>query len=285
MIIRPQRYFTVVRQIANHLDTNTYYVRAVIRDAFTDEILSTLNLDGKGGQRFSKAWLAAPDPSGEGREISIVTSVYVDSGYSTKSENYGDEENSHVIEARQLGGHGSGGGSLGSSDFRRIIREELESMEKPEPVKVPKPKKVEMRWDDVLGAIESIPSRVETKETDLSEIRNDMEEIKRMIVDKEVTPPVDLSLVVDAIREFMVREREDSDESESSLVSVMKMIQVSLVKEVGETIERALRSVQWTSTFTTSAEKGEVPDAKIEEEPEGKEEERPVDISRLTGRQ
>ncbi len=85
LVLQPQKSFTVVRQIANHLDSATYYVRAVIRNAYTDELIETLDLTSRGSQRFSKNWQVPADPSGEGFYISIVTSVYTDSGYTTKS--------------------------------------------------------------------------------------------------------------------------------------------------------------------------------------------------------
>src|SRR5947209_2026571 len=110
LILHPQNSFTVVRQIANHLDTDTNYVRAVIRNAYTDAIIDTLDLTDKGSQRFSKNWQVPADPSGQGFYISIVTSVYTDSGYTTKNPNYGDEENTYLVQDRvPLARHGGGG--------------------------------------------------------------------------------------------------------------------------------------------------------------------------------
>ena len=80
LTLQPQASFTLVRQIANHTDSSTYYVRAVIRNAYTDELISTLDLTDRGSQRFSKNWQVPADPSGEGFYLSIVTSVYTDSG-------------------------------------------------------------------------------------------------------------------------------------------------------------------------------------------------------------
>src|SRR5688572_8979423 len=110
MTLQPQAYFTVVRQIANHTDTNTYYVRAVVRNAYTDEIIATLDLTDKTGQRFKKDWHVPGDPSGQGFYISIVTSVYSDNGYTTKSDSYGDEENTYLVQERVLPLMRGGGG-------------------------------------------------------------------------------------------------------------------------------------------------------------------------------
>jgi len=282
MIIRPQKHFTVVRQIANHLDTSTYYVQAVIRDAFTDRILATLNLDDKGGQRFTKSWVAAPDPSGEGREISIVTSVYTDSGYTTKSENYGDEENSHTIEARSLNGRG-GGGALASSDIRRIIAEELDARKPTEPKKDEK-EKVEppkMRWDDVLSAIKKVSDKIkEPTQVELSPVFEALERIAQMISDKEVTPKTDLEPFLDAVKEMLDEKIDRADRTNADIVDVLKVMSEQQLKAVKEAVDTAMKSVSWTSTFTTSAEKGEVPEARIAEDPEPEPEE--FDISKLT---
>jgi len=97
MNLLPQKEFTVVRQISNHIDTNEYFVRAVIRYAYTDTLITNLDLDLKGDQRYSKNWQTPADVSGQGTWISIVTSVYTDSGHTTKSENYGDEVDTYLV--------------------------------------------------------------------------------------------------------------------------------------------------------------------------------------------
>ena len=87
--LTPQKIFTIVRGLENHIDTATYYVQAVIRNSRTNAIIDTINLTDRDGYRFSKEWQVPADPSGEGLVIDIVTSIYTDSGYTTKSENYG----------------------------------------------------------------------------------------------------------------------------------------------------------------------------------------------------
>lgn len=210
MLIRPQRNFTVVRQLANHLDTATYYVRAVIRDAFTDDILATLDLDDKGGQRFSAPWVVAQDPSGEGRDISIVTSVYTDSGYTTKSDNYGDEENTHIIEDRRTsngGGGAMGGGKLDSTRIRKIVAEEIAKIEFP---------KFEDSKDmflepllEALSNVQEVVSSIEIptyKEVDLKpveqaiiNVEQSISNVYKAVIDKEVTPAVDVSKIDEAV--------------------------------------------------------------------------------------
>src|SRR3954470_5696834 len=122
MPLQPQGNFTIVRQIANHLDSDTNYVQAVIRNAYTDAIIDTLDLTDKGGQRFKKDWQVPADPSGQGFYISVVTSVYTTSGYTTKNSNYGDEENTYLVQDRVLA---RGGGSLDAYTVRKIVQDEI----------------------------------------------------------------------------------------------------------------------------------------------------------------
>lgn len=162
LVLQPQNTFTIVRQIPNHLDTDTLYVRAVIRDAYTDAIIDTVNLSDKGGQRFKYDWRVPADSSGQGFYISIVTSVYTDSGYASKSPNYGDDENTYLVQDRVLVRMGGGSDGADTFDVRRIVHEELggllEALKKIDADK--KPVETEpappMRWDDILSAIANL---------------------------------------------------------------------------------------------------------------------------------
>lgn len=195
--LKPQQWFTVVRQIANHLDGATYYVRAVIRNAYTDAIIDTLDLDAKGGQRYTKNWRVPADPSGQGFYISIVTSVYTDSGHTTKSENYGDEENTHLVSNVFLPTTKGGGGSnLDAFMVRRIVSEELDKRPYPQPIEPPEPV---MRWDDVLGAVQKVQkavSAIPTDQVDTSPILDAIRGVQAAVEAKPVTQATDLAPVL-----------------------------------------------------------------------------------------
>lgn len=102
MQLHPRETFTIVRQIEDPTDPTTLYVQATIRNAKTDALLATLQLEDKGSQRFTKNWQVPADVSGQGFWISIVTTVYTDSGYSTRSPNYGEREQSWLIQQREV---------------------------------------------------------------------------------------------------------------------------------------------------------------------------------------
>lgn len=129
MILTPGEYFGIVRQLPNHLDASTYYVQAVIRNSRTDAVIDTVNLTDKGSQRFHYAWQVPQETSGQGIYITIVTSVYEDSGYTTKSANYGDTAETYFIGDRwqQAFGGGGGGVDISYDKVRSVVREEIAS--------------------------------------------------------------------------------------------------------------------------------------------------------------
>lgn len=110
MHIAPFEYFTIVRQIEDPLDISTaYYPQSEIRNAETDELITTLDLASKGDGRYSKRWQVPADVSGLGFYVTIITKVYTDSGHTTESPNYGRKEQTlFVKERRENVGGGSG---------------------------------------------------------------------------------------------------------------------------------------------------------------------------------
>ena len=286
MILRPQRYFTVVRQITNHTDTATYYVRAVIRDARTDEILATLNLDDKGGQRFTKTWLVCADPSGQGRDISIVTSVYTDTGYTTKSENYGDEENTHLVEDNQhLGRGGAGNGGIDARTVKRIVTEVVEAHhEKMKEEKkddtddiddvLPTPEPID--FSEVLGAIRGLETKLKPKEVkpvDLRPIAKGLNDLAQKIEDKEVTPATDLSPVLEKLDE----KDETDDLTAQEVKGLLDGLEKTIITQLPKLIANVLKDAVFTIAPTTATMDGVVKD-----KPKKIEEPKPIDINTLT---
>jgi len=265
VILHPQKNFTVVRQIANHLDSATYYVRAVIRNAYTDEILSTLNLTDKGGQRFKGDWQVAPDVSGEGFYVSIVTSVYEDSGYTTKSGNYGDEENTYLVQdlVGRPGGATIGTGGVDARTVRRILQEELAKLPAQKDIEIPEipqPKEYVMRWDEVLSGLEVIRaavSGIQMPKTDLTPVLKRIGDIEKAVADKAVTPATDLSPVLSKID--TARELSDTDTRE------MRDLFEGLRSDLPSVVENSLDSVLKRTKFKSEVEM-EVDDSEDDDE-------------------
>lgn len=268
-----QKTFTVVRQIGNHLDTAPYYVKAVIRNAYSDEIIDTLELEDKGAQRFKKDWRVPADPSGEGFYISIVTSVYTDVGYTTKAE-YADEENTYLVIDPPR--RNQGGGGLARRDIRDIIQEEIEpirglvqELSKRKPEKPVKPKEYTMRWDEILTAIAGLQKTLKPEKPEkvnLGPVLQAVSEVKQAVKDKEVTPETNLSPVIEQLKR-----------SVDTIMGMLEGVGEGLIKAAMEGIRDELGRVEWTSSFTTSAKKGEMP--KVEREAPQQEEE--IDIKSL----
>ena len=221
--------FSVVREIPNHLDTDTNYVQAVIRNAYTDAIIDTIQLTDRGSQRFSKNWQVPQDPVGQGFYVSIVTSVYTDSGYTTKNQNYGDDENTYLVQDRLVRVGGGGGGDIDAYTVRKIIQEELAKL--PEPKDPPEPI---MRWTEVLSAIEGV---------------------KTAVVDEkpEAPEPVDFSPVLEAIQRAMattVNAIEAKEVPETDISPIMQKLEED--NDAGELTAQELREALDTVAQTIS---------------------------------
>jgi hypothetical protein len=195
--------------LEDHTDSTTYYVRAVIRNARTDALIDTLNLTDNGSRRFTKSWLAPADPTGLGLDILVTYTVYTDSGYTTKAENYGERFDEHTVLTRIQ--HGGGGGAdVDYKKVRKIIQEELAGLPKPLPfpempnipfylqpvlnalsglrkdlqaIDIPTPdfSGVEYRLGLIESSIKAIPK------DDDSAVRGDLEETKQKIEDAKQT--------------------------------------------------------------------------------------------------
>lgn len=278
LTLQPQAPFTVVRQIADHTDSTTYYVQAVVRNAYTDEILETVQLTDRGGQRFSKNWQVPADASGQGFYISIVTSVYTDSGYTTKSPSYGDEENTYLVQERVLVGRGGGGGGIDGPTVRRIVREELDKLPKPE-----KPKTVNLAPVlDAIAQMEGKLAALKPKDVDLSSVLASLDAVKRLAqqsVDKPVTPATDLSNVETMVRDFT--ERFDlvidalSAEIGETEREIVETITSAMKEEVPGVVAAAMKDVTFTIAPSTATATG------VKEKEEEDDDEEEIDISKI----
>ncbi len=253
VILQPQSSFPIVRQIANHLDTGTYYVRAVVRNADGDTI-DTVDLEDKGGQRFQRRYRVPVDSSGQGAYISIITSVYTDAGYTTKSPNYGDEENTYLVfdRVRGSGGGGSGGGNLDAGTIRRIVAEELAKVEAPEAPEMPEIPKYEMRWQDVLESIDEVRSmvaRIPTEKVNENAIISRLDDVQRSVLvaidSKEVTPETDLSPALQAIDAVAVDMLQQIEGMRQFIGGTEKALTDTIVK----TVEDNMKSAKFVNEF------------------------------------
>lgn len=209
MQLHPREKFIITRQLENPYITDTFYVRAVVRNSKTDAVIDTLDLVDQTGQRFTKEWLVPADPTGLGFYVSIVTSVYNDSGYITKSQNYGDEEQTYLIQDRYVfNPNYPVGPDIDYKRIQKMIDTAIKNIVIPEPkvlkevtikevvkeVKVPEVKVVQTQTNQdltpFLVAINGIGKKIDDKpvtvvppqkEVDLNPIVNNINEIGKSI--------------------------------------------------------------------------------------------------------
>lgn len=232
MQIEPRSYFTLFRGLENHLDSSTYYVQAVIRDGLTAALLDTVQLTDNGNREFSQQWQAPADPNGTGRYITVTYSVYTDSGYTTKSENYGDKYEEHEIRHRPDDVRMPSGGDVDYKKIQKMIDAAVAG------IKFPTPEKVDLK--PVLKAIKDIPKTEipEQKEIDLSAvtqafafIRKDLSELlSRPSFEKVDLTPIIIDL--QTIKEFLVNS--DDDGRKQVILDALSKESGQVIKSIGE---------------------------------------------------
>lgn len=203
MQLHPREQFTIVRQIEDHTDSNTYYVQAVVRNAKTDAVIDTVNLVARGGQRYSQNWLVPVDGSGQGFYISILTTVYEDSGHTSKSALYGEKIDIYLVQERMnVNFSGGGGGSdIDYKKVRKIIQEELEKL--PPYPETPKTiTKTEIVTKEIVKEVKvpHIVEKVVVKEVNVPQIVEKIKEVDRVV---EVESSVDLNPIQKQLKSLL----------------------------------------------------------------------------------
>lgn len=214
MQLTPREFFTIARGLEDHTVLTTFYVRAYIRNARTDELLDTVDLVDSGDHhRYSLPWQVPADVSGQGFYILITTSVYTDAGCTTKSTTYGDRYDSYLVMDRVNANLvGFGGGS--DVDYKKIQKMITEAV-----AKIPACEKPEM------------PEPIE-----IAPIIEMLGQIKEMCVsmkEKEM-PEVDLTPVISGIRAIENKINIDEAMENNS----------RCLKDIGETIDQTLLEKQ-----------------------------------------
>jgi hypothetical protein len=200
--ISPGEPFDVFYFLRNPLDAATYYVRAKIYDVRTGELLDTVALtqSATNSRLFIKTVQAPPDPTGYGRNIVAIASVYTDSGFTTQSDAYEEQEQYYLIKA-VLPVFGGGGGV----DYR-IIRETLEEVVDKKLENLPKPEPVPAFPSEALfGAIGALQREVNRvpKDFDLSSVSEALSAIQTTIDGLPKPEPVDFSALTEAVNSIL----------------------------------------------------------------------------------
>jgi hypothetical protein len=202
--ISPGEPFDVFYYLRNPFDGGTYYVRAKIYDVRTGELLSTVALDQSptNARLFIKTVQAPPDPSGYGRNIVAIASVYTDSGFTTQAESYEEQEQYYLIKsvAPALGG----GGGVDYRALREmvdeVVKKRLDSLPRPPvaPAPAPAPEFPSEAFFGAIGALQREVNRV-PKEFDTSALYERLGAIQEAISAIPQPAAPDLSPIVDAV--------------------------------------------------------------------------------------
>jgi len=182
--IEPGEDFPISRLLANHLITDTFFVRATIRDAKNNNTLETVDLTDQGGRYFSKTWKVVHDNAlSKGRYITIETSVFTDSGFTTKSEDYGDELETYLIHGRwdltKFGAVGASGDGINLDDIELAMKKMLDKEEKPK-----KQKDLDMKLlvklvtDSVIASLPPFPKQ---EKVDFSGVEGSIQKLKTVL--------------------------------------------------------------------------------------------------------
>lgn len=219
--INPTEVFPLTYLIKDHTDSATYYVQSVIRDAKTNATIDTVNLTNRGNRRFMTLWKAPIDNAySSGKFVTVTTTVYTDSGYTTKSENHYEEFDQYLIQQRweqQFSGGGSGASTLKEEDLRRILAESLP----PAPVlgsTQPTQNNDQLadailtRLENAVGAIPrpEKPERVEILPVDLTSLEDGLDRLEEAISNIHIPQPekVNLSPLIATIHQEQQTTRE-----------------------------------------------------------------------------
>jgi hypothetical protein len=242
--IQPQQVFAIVRQLPDPSDTATYYVRAEIRNAQTDAIINIgantyLNLTDKGSRRFIATFQAPADISGRGLLISIRTTVYTDSGYTTQSTTYNEEIETYLVMERfnprdmlKIMGPAFGDGGGPDINYKKIREIFTEELSKSTTVILKRLVSIEEYCDDSIktGSTEMI--RVK------SMITSSINELQKSIASIDIKP-VEFDNVISEIKngvssimtKIQKMEDDDKDDNKEELLLNNIIKTLELIKE------------------------------------------------------
>ena len=197
--ITPGEPFDLFYFLRNPVDASTYYIKAVIYDVRTGQQLTTIALtqSSVNAHLFVATLQAPPDPSATGRNIVAIASVYTDSGYTTKSDAY-EEQESYFLVKSQLPFAGGGGVDLRA--LREILAEEMDKRPYPTPPALP-----DMPFDALFGAIGALQremNRVPKEAADHSALLTAIDDVKQAVANLPPPEPVDFqpSLTKSSVR-------------------------------------------------------------------------------------
>lgn len=259
--VSPGESFDIFYFLRNHTDAATYYVRARVYDIRTGAVLRTVALSqsAENSRLFIASTEAPPDPTGYGRNIVAIATVYTDSDYTTKSEAYEEQEQYFLVKAVPPV---IGGGGISANTARDIFKEEfkaaLESFPKPEPFHMPD--QPDMSFVDALfgtlGALTREIGRIPKESPDLQPLGEKLDRAQETLSDLRERPSferTDLSSIAEILQTVLTEFRafaQDQRVANAQLIQTfekaLKTFGTDFEAAIGAKIEETIQSQEIT---------------------------------------
>jgi hypothetical protein len=255
--VTPGQPFSVWFFIRNHTDSTTYYVRAKIYDVVTGEILATVPLSqaSTNSRLFITTTQAPPDPTGYGRNIVAIATVYTDSGYTTRSDAYEEQEQYYLVKttAPVLGAAG-----VDYRVVRDILQEELQKLPKPQELKLPDEPDLSF-VDGLFGTLGAItreigripkegPPPFERLEKRLTELKAAIEKAPKP--ERQSLAPLALSL--DRIADDLAATRSEVGRSNANLITSIEAAVNNFAAGLPALIEKVVADTMASKPLTAN---------------------------------
>jgi hypothetical protein len=134
--LQPNVSYPLVYQI-NPLDTNAYYIQAVIVLSNKNTVWQTVKLTNSGNNRYIGKYTTPTDGS-MGTPIDITYYVYTDSGYSQLSNMYDTKNVEHIVATlfSPSIGFSAGSDGMNADDIDKIVRAALAGQPMPKGLEI-----------------------------------------------------------------------------------------------------------------------------------------------------
>jgi hypothetical protein len=282
--VTPGENFNIFYFVRNHTDGATYYIQAKIYALDTQELLGTHSLSQSplNSRLYYKTVTAPGDQAGYGRDIVSIATVYTDSGYTTKSGDYEEQEQYFLVKPLPFVG---GGGGISARDAREIFREELKTALDglPKPEKLQVPDTPDMSFVDALfgalGALQRELNRVPKETTDTKPVLQRIEELQQAIGQRPKFERTDLTALAElaettlqALRDLSGEMKAGNGQLVQSLEAALSQFKDEITSSVGDKVEETIHSQELTIPLTMNVKN-----------PKKKEEAAAPDVRHLTG--
>ena len=260
--ISPGEPFDVFYFLRNHTDATQYYVQAKVHDVRTGELLATHSLTQSpvNARLFSKTIDSPPDPTGYGRNIVAIATVYTDTGFSVKSENYEEQEQYYLIKSQTP--FVGGGGGIDARTARELFKEELkkalDALPKPEKLQVPDAP--DMSFVDALfgalGAITREVGRIPKEGADMKPVMDKLLALSEELKARPQFERTDLSSIAEAVQSILSAASElekamklGNAQLVQAQTSALSTLKSELVTEIGGKVEETIQGQEITLPF------------------------------------